>query len=38
MKVYYDKDSNLDVIKEKKIARNAVAWHVDNYLKLKKLI
>ena len=35
---HYPYFNYFDVIREKKIARNAVAWHVDNYLKLKKLI
>ena len=35
---HYSYFNYFDIIKEKKIARNAVAWHVDHYLKLKKLI
>ncbi len=35
---HYSYFNYFDIIKEKKIARNAVAWHVDNYLKLKELI
>ena len=35
---HYSYFNYFDIIKEKKVARNAVAWHVDNYLKLRKLI
>mgnify|MGYP001383545418 CR=1 FL=1 len=32
---HYSYFNYFDIIKNKKIARNAVAWHVDHYLKLK---
>ena len=35
---HYSFFNYFDVIKEKRIARSSVSWHVENYLKLKDLI
>ena len=35
---HYSFFNYFDVIRDKRIARNAVSWHVENYLKLKGLL